>query len=148
MGKITDALFYEKTLDNTPDIVSLKSRLTDHQLLVLQSEQPKYTRSVLLAYLLWWFLWPVGAHKFYVGKPGRGVGYIALFVTAVLTYVVGMPITSSSVSIAPLITSIILLLLLVVCLLVDMFTLPAQVRDVWARAELNIIQRLVAGESE
>ena len=33
-------------------------------------------KTKLAAYLLWWFLGALGAHKFYLGKTGMGILYI------------------------------------------------------------------------
>lgn len=50
--------------------------------------------SILVAYLLYIFLWPVSAHRFYLGRPGTAllqiasylilVGFIWLLIDAVL----------------------------------------------------------------
>jgi len=57
-------------------------------------------KSTGLAYVLWFFLGVFGVHQFYLGKVGRGVGY--LFTFAWLT----------------------------IGLWVDLFTLPAQIKAV------------------
>lgn len=62
-------------------------------------EAPRPQKDVGVTYLLWLFLGVFGAHKFYLGRPGWGVAYL-------LT-----------------------LGLLGVGLLVDLFTIPRQVRD-------------------
>jgi TM2 domain-containing membrane protein YozV len=36
-------------------------------------------KSVGVAYLLWFFLGFLGVHHFYLGKVGRGVGYLLTF---------------------------------------------------------------------
>jgi TM2 domain-containing membrane protein YozV len=33
-------------------------------------------KSVRMAYVLWFFLGLIGVHHFYIGKIGRGVGYL------------------------------------------------------------------------
>lgn len=35
-------------------------------------------KSTTVAYLLWFFLGGVGAHRFYLGKPGTALGMLAL----------------------------------------------------------------------
>ncbi|WP_218577237.1 TM2 domain-containing protein [Phytohabitans rumicis] len=57
-------------------------------------------KSVGTAYLLWFFLGAVGAHQFYLGKTGRAISYI---------FTLGW---------------------LGIGLLIDLFTLPKQVRAV------------------
>lgn len=36
-------------------------------------------KSLAVAYLLWFFLGWIGVHHFYLGKVGRGVGYLLTF---------------------------------------------------------------------
>lgn len=53
-----------------------------------------YSRSVLVAYLLWFFLWFVSAHRFYLRRPGSAllqicsyfilVGFVWLLIDALL----------------------------------------------------------------
>ena len=38
------------------------------------------TKSTGVAYVLWFFFGGIGAHKFYLGRPGIGVLYIGMFV--------------------------------------------------------------------
>jgi TM2 domain-containing membrane protein YozV len=33
----------------------------------------------LVAFLLWFFLWPLGVHRFYVGKVGSGIAQVLTF---------------------------------------------------------------------
>ena len=50
--------------------------------------------SVLVAYLLWFFLWPISAHRFYLGRAGSAVlqilsyliliGFVWLLIDAIL----------------------------------------------------------------
>ena len=64
---------------------------------------PAADKSVGVAYLLWLFLGVFGVHHFYLGKVGRGIGY--LLTCAWLT----------------------------IGLWIDLFTLPAQVKSVNAQ---------------
>lgn len=61
-------------------------------------------KDVGVAYLLWFFLGLFGAHQFYLGKTGRAVSYL---------------LTCGWVGVGPLI---------------DLFTLPSQVRQVNTQA--------------
>jgi len=75
---------------------------------------PQYTGAMLppkslgVAYVLWFFLGLLGIHHFYLGKTGRGL--LWLFTGALLT----------------------------VGLWIDLFTLPAQVRQVNAQRAVGI----------
>jgi hypothetical protein len=61
---------------------------------------PRPDKSLGLSYLLWFFLGFLGVHHFYLGKVGRGIGYLLTFGW----FMIG--------------------------LVVDLFTLPSQVRRV------------------
>lgn len=65
-------------------------------------------RDVGVAYLLWFFFGVLGIHHFYLGKTGRGVLWL---------------LTGG---------------LLGIGLLVDLFTLPAQVREINAQRAVGI----------
>lgn len=42
-------------------------------------------KSTGVAYLLWFFLGGIGAHRFYLGRTGTGFLYLILFVLVILT---------------------------------------------------------------
>jgi hypothetical protein len=65
-------------------------------------------RAVGIAYVWWFFLGGVGAHQFYLGKTGRAISYIFTF---------GW---------------------LGIGILIDLFTLPAQTRQVNAQRAVGI----------
>jgi hypothetical protein len=65
-------------------------------------------RSTGAAYLWWFFLGAVGAHQFYLGKTGRAVSYI---------FTLGW---------------------LGIGIIIDLFTLPAQVRQINAQRAVGI----------
>lgn len=66
-------------------------------------------KSTGVAYLLWFFLGVFGIHHFYLGKAGRGVAYL---------------LTAGFVGVG---------------LLIDLFTLPAQVRNVNTQRRLGVL---------
>ena len=51
-------------------------------------------KSLLVAYLLWFFLGYVGAHRFYLGRPLSGVIMLALSVITLLLAVVSFGLLS------------------------------------------------------
>lgn len=67
------------------------------------SVYPRADKSVGVAYLLWLFFGVLGVHHFYLGKIGRGIGYLLTFAW------------------------------LTIGLWIDLFTLPGQLRSVNAK---------------
>lgn len=65
-------------------------------------------KSLGSAYLLWFFLGFLGVHHFYMGKVGRGIGYLLTFGWCMIG------------------------------LLVDLFTLPAQVKRINAERRMGL----------
>ena len=120
------------------DPIELKRNLSEHELSVLNSELAKYEKSTALAYVLWFFLGGLGIHKFYIGKTGRGIFYL-LLVGGIL---VGA-ITGISKEMGP---AVIIAgscgLVLGILLLVDLFTIPRQIRRIYIQAERQILRKI------
>lgn len=81
-------------------------------------------KSTGLSYVLWIFLGQLGIHKFYLGKNIMGIVYILLCVAGwvTLSFFVGW----------------IFLIVLAVLLVVDLFTIPSQVRKANEQAAIDI----------
>ncbi|MHC5002590.1 MAG: TM2 domain-containing protein [Planctomycetota bacterium] len=61
------------------------------------NENPTTAKSPAVAYLLWFFLGSFGAHRFYMGRNGSGLGMAGLFVGSIVGSVfliglIGFPI--------------------------------------------------------
>ena len=69
--------------------INAQRQLSEKDLIIYNAELQKGRKSVLVAYLLFLFVSPLGLHDFYIGKIGRGVTY---FVLATLCYVFGIVI--------------------------------------------------------
>ena len=53
--------------------------LNTHQQQLVEQRLTNEARSSSLAYVLWFFLGPFGAHRFYLGRVGSGIGMLVLF---------------------------------------------------------------------
>jgi len=60
------------------DNLQLKSQLNEKQLVIFNQEYDKKKKSVLIAWLLWFFLGGLGIHRFYLGKTLSGIVLLAL----------------------------------------------------------------------
>lgn len=68
----------------------MKSKLSNQELLLVNSEVEKNSKSTLVAYLLWWFTGLIGGHRYYFGKTGSAV---AMTLIVLLTLGLGSIIT-------------------------------------------------------
>ena len=53
--------------------------LTTQQQQLVEQRLANEIRSPVIAYLLWFFLGVFGAHRFYLGRVGSGIGMLVLF---------------------------------------------------------------------
>ncbi|MDQ0428511.1 TM2 domain-containing membrane protein YozV [Planomicrobium stackebrandtii] len=65
--------------------IQSKQGLTSEQLLIIQQEMETKSKKPLVAYLLWFFLGTLGAHRFYLGNTGMAIcmilfGWLTLFI--------------------------------------------------------------------
>lgn len=63
--------------------IYLKSQLDTRELLLLESEVKSNGKSMLVGYLLWYFLGLLGAHRFYLKKTGTAITMLILTLTFV-----------------------------------------------------------------
>ena len=139
-------------------IADLRKNLSDRERTVLRGELEKHKKSQALAYVLWVVAGMLGIHKFYVGKVGIGILYLVLGVIGCGSVVSGLvsaleQMTASQPGDFEAFTAImvlaaigsICLLVLCVLLIIDLFTIPREIRKRNERIELSIIQRIVGG---
>lgn len=60
------------------DDLAIQRQLGDRELQIFNAEMQRQQKSVLVSYLLWFFVGWAGAHKFYLGKPLWGLTYLFL----------------------------------------------------------------------
>ena len=111
--------------------IARKEQLTQHQLAVLASEMDKRKKSVGVAYFLWLILGTFGVHKFYTGQKTSGIVYLVLGILgwATVWFAIGF----------------VFFIILGILLLIDLFTLPKQVRQANEKEEEEIINRIWTG---
>jgi len=129
-----------------------KSKLTEKQLGVLESEMQKHKKSVGVAYLLWFFFGSLGIHKFYLGNAKRGLLYLILGIFGWASIISGggfALLNGSSTGGFFAILGTICLAVLGILLLIDLFTIPSQIQKSYQDAENEIISHLLSmSESE
>jgi len=120
------------------DVIELKRNLSEHELSILDSELAKYKKSISLAYVLWFFLGGLGIHKFYIGKTGMGIFYLLLVGGLIVGTITG---TSKEMEPAMIIAGS-CGLVLGILLLIDLFTIPRQIRRTYIQAERQILTKI------
>lgn len=109
------------------ETLSRMSNLSEKQLAILNGELNRSKKSVGVSYLLWFLFGYLGVHKFYMGKAVWGISYF-------LMLVVGWSIGGAGVVLAEeggggmAVFGFLLLIALGILLLVDLFTIPGQIR--------------------
>lgn len=97
----------------------LKSELDAKELLLLESEMKNRGKSMLVAYVLWYFLGMFGGHRFYLGRKGSAIAMLILTIT-----VVGIIVTA-------------------VWSLVDVFLTYKMVKDQNEQTETTVLNEIV-----
>jgi uncharacterized protein YgiM (DUF1202 family) len=120
------------------DILESRREMSEHELGILESELAKYKKSAALAYGLWFFLGGLGIHKFYIGKTVMGVFYLLLLSGLIVGGLTGM---SQETELAMIIAGS-CGLILGILLLVDLFTIPRQIRKTHDEAERRILSKI------
>jgi TM2 domain-containing membrane protein YozV len=87
--------------------------LSTQQQILVEQRVSNEAKSALVAYLLWFFLGPFGAHRFYLARGGSGAAMLILFIVGLATLVIFIGI--------PLVLGVL------IWLLVDAFLIPGMV---------------------
>ena len=123
-----------------------KEQLSQQQFFILESEMQKRRKSLPLTYVLLIFLGALGVHKFYLGKTKQGLLYLVLGVVGFISLLIGefTGLISFGASGMPLFRfGLVCLGILVILLIVDLFTIPRQVRQANMATENKIIDQLL-----
>jgi len=126
--------------------VEKKSQLTEKQLSILESEMQKRRKSVGIAYLLWFFFGSLGIHKFYLGDTKKGLLYLVLGIFGWISIFTGglAALGGSDGGGFFAIIGMICIVVLGIMLLIDLFTIPGQIRSAEEKAEEQIVNNLLS----
>ncbi|QLQ19144.1 MAG: TM2 domain-containing protein [Exiguobacterium profundum] len=102
--------------------------LTTEQQMLVEQRLANDKKSTLVAYLLWFFVGPFGAHRYYLGKTASGLVMLALLIVGFLTVV--------------LYIGAIFLGILGIWMIVDAFLIPGLVEQNTAAARERISREL------
>lgn len=121
------------------DFLRLQKSLDERSFQIFVDESNKARRSLAVAYFLWFFFGPFGAHKFYVGAGDGGVVYLILMLLSVMG-ALGVSIVVS-VSYGWLFFWSVWGIIFI-CLFCDLFLLPSTHRKCQRLREEKILNRL------
>ena len=123
-----------------------KEQLTEKQMSILNSEMDKRKKSVGLSYVLFIFFGSLGVHKFYLGNKKMGIIYLVLGIfgwIAILTGSISAISSEGASGGGASIIGLICIIVLAIMLLVDLFTIPKQVRKKYEEEEQIVIDSLL-----
>ena len=89
--------------------------LSTQEQMLIEQRVTNDAKSIGVAYLLWFFLGPFGAHRFYLGKTGSALAQMALTIVGVLTLFV--------------VVGSVLLIIVGIWLIVDAFLIPGIIQQ-------------------
>ncbi len=153
------------------DIIRAKASLSPHELSILTSEFEKHKKSTGLAYVLWFFLGTLGVHRIYIGKAWSGIGYLILGALAWNFLIAHIAGPSGAVRLAVWLgdlhpsllrpaaividlypafigSAVILWIIIGIWWIVDLFTIPRQIRKIYERTESRIIEAIIRNRSQ
>lgn len=102
---------------------------TQEQILIEQRVMNE-AKSVGAAYLLWFFLGTLGAHRFYLGRTGSGLAQLALLVIGWLT--------------AAIVIGFGFLIALVIWWIVDAFLIPGMIEEQKSEVRRSLMRLMEA----
>jgi len=127
-------------------ILERKKQLTEHQLSILASEMEKNKKSTGLAYILFFFCGTLGIHKFYLGEIKMGITYLILGLVGWISLIVSATTAITSVGekgAGATIFSILIFCVIGILLLIDLFTIPSQIKNNYEVTESQCIDSLL-----
>lgn len=89
--------------------------LSTAEQILIEQRVTNEAKSTGVAYLLWIFLGGLGAHRFYIGRPGSGLAILVLMVVGIVLSPIGV--------------GTLLLVPAVIWVLVDAFLIPGMIQE-------------------
>lgn len=114
--------------------VELQKQLSEKDLMILNNEMASKRKSAGVAYVLWFFFGGLGIHKIYLGKTLRGLSYL-------ISTILGYGLVFGGLATAVLLGGL-LLAHVGISLLVDLFTIPRQIRKSEERTKRELLRQL------
>ncbi|HLV08595.1 MAG TPA: TM2 domain-containing protein [Halanaerobiales bacterium] len=121
-----------------------QEKLSEKQLSILNNEMARKRKNVGIAYILLIFLGYLGIHQFYIGKWKRGILYLVLIILGWFMGGIGFLGVAGSNSAefgGIMILGSLMLFVLGIMLLIDLFTMPRQIRKIEDKAKEEIISQ-------
>ena len=103
----------------------------DH--ILIEHRVANEAKSIVAAYLIWFFLGGLGVHRFYLGRSGSGVTMLLLTIVGALTSVVGV--------------GILLLIIVGIWWLVDAFLIPGILEQHKADVRRKLTEHALMGRA-
>jgi hypothetical protein len=129
------------------DSIEAQKQLTDRELIIFNSELDRKRKSTAVAYVLYFFLGGIGGHKFYMGKPLIGFFY-ALSSLGSLVFLAAAFDTSDITEDISTVLAVgsLPLLWFGIMMLLDLFTIPRQIKKQEDRARNDLLTRLLSSK--
>ena len=132
--------------------IKAQKQLTDRELIIFNSELDRKRKNTAIAYILYFFLGTIGGHKFYMGKPLAGFFYIVLLSLGFVFMLGGFASAFDTTATTDEVGSVLAVGflpfgLLSIMMLVDLFTIPGQIRKQEDRVRNDLLTRLVSSKA-
>jgi TM2 domain-containing membrane protein YozV len=132
--------------------IDAQKQLSDRELIIFNSELDRKRKSTATAYILYLLIGIVGGHKFYLGKPIAGLSYLLLLSSGLLLIMGGFasafdPAATVEEVNTALTVGILPLGLLSLLMLLDLLTIPRQIRKQEDRTRNKLLTQLVSSHA-